>query len=117
MPTANGPATATKAAPASRSLLPEPSLCVGGSGDGAIMAAHLSLDFRLAFLSCLIVSERSSSSRVRFAAPNNGAPLTTPGRSEKRLLIREKGFLLNGYRSRKHHAAIMAPFLTATDSL
>jgi hypothetical protein len=62
-------------------------------GDGAIMAAHLSPDVRLAFLSCHIILERSSPSRVRFAAPNNG---TAPGRSEKRFLRREKGFLLNG---------------------
>jgi len=33
---------------------------------------------------------------LAFAAPNNGAPLTAPGRSERRFLIREKGFLLNG---------------------
>jgi hypothetical protein len=30
--------------------------------------------------------ERSSPSRVRFAAPNNGAPLTAPGRSNQLLL-------------------------------
>jgi hypothetical protein len=60
------------------------------------MAAHLSPDFRLAFLSCHIILERSSPSRVRFAAPNNDVPLTAPGRSEQRLLRREKGFLLNG---------------------
>ena len=34
-----------------------------------------------AFPSWLMVAERSSPSRVRFAAPNNGAPLTAPGRS------------------------------------
>ena len=39
----------------------------------------------------LIISERSSPSRVRFAAPNNGAPLTAPGRSEQHLLARGKG--------------------------
>ena len=83
-------------------------------GDGAIMAAHLSPDFRLAFLSWRLISERSSPSRVRFAAPNNGAPLTAVGRSETRLLTGEKGFLSNGYRNRDHHTAIMAPFLTAS---
>jgi hypothetical protein len=33
------------------------------------------------FPSCRIISERSSPSRVRYAAPNNGAPLTAPVRS------------------------------------
>src|SRR6266852_5071009 len=37
-----------------------------------------------------MVSERSSPSRVRFAAPN-GAPLTAPGRSEERIPSRGKG--------------------------
>ena len=37
-----------------------------------------------------MVSERSSPSRVRFAAPN-GAPLTAPGRSEEHFLPRGKG--------------------------
>src|SRR5215472_8825621 len=45
----------------------------------------LAVDFRRVFSpvfpSLPIISERSSSSRVRSAAPNNGAPLTTPGRS------------------------------------
>jgi len=30
---------------------------------------------------CWILSERSSPSRVRYAAPNNRSPLTAPGRS------------------------------------
>src|SRR5262249_2978590 len=38
----------------------------------------------------LIVSERSSPSRVRSAAPNAGAPLTAPGRSGTRPEIRER---------------------------
>jgi hypothetical protein len=73
-----------------------PLMCFGdfllvAVAEGAILAAHLSPNFRLAFLSRCIVPERSSPSRVRFAAPNNGAPLTAPGRSEKPFLIREKG--------------------------
>src|ERR1022692_302956 len=47
------------------------------------MADHLSPIFRPAFPSSAIISERSSPSRGRFAAPNNGAPLTAPGRSGK----------------------------------
>jgi hypothetical protein len=44
----------------------------------------------ICFPSSAMVSERSSPSRVRFAAPN-GAPLTAPGRSEERFLPRGKG--------------------------
>jgi hypothetical protein len=58
---------------------------------GATFLPAPSAHLRRAFLSFHIVSERSSPSRVCFAAPNNGAPLTAPGRSKKRLLIREKG--------------------------
>src|SRR5665647_2722570 len=53
-------------------------------GEGTKMADHLSPLFRPAFPSSAIISERSSPSRVRFAAPNNGAPLTAPGRSGQR---------------------------------
>jgi hypothetical protein len=51
------------------------------AGEGTKMADHVSPIFRPAFPSSAIISERSSPSRVRFAAPNNGAPLTAPGRS------------------------------------
>jgi hypothetical protein len=51
------------------------------AGEGTKMAVHFSPIFRPAFPSSAIISERSSPSRVRFAAPNNGAPLTAPGRS------------------------------------
>ena len=51
------------------------------AGQGTKMADHVSPIFRPAFPSSAIISERSSPSRVRFAAPNNGAPLTAPGRS------------------------------------
>jgi len=44
------------------------------------------------FLPGLILSERSSPSRVRCAAPQTGAPLTAPGRSEPRIRQEEKGF-------------------------
>jgi hypothetical protein len=46
------------------------------------MGYHPSPVFRPAFPSSAIISERSSPSSVRFAAPNNGAPLTSPGRSD-----------------------------------
>jgi hypothetical protein len=48
-------------------------------GEGTKMADHASPGFRPAFPSQSIILERSSPSRVRFAAPNNGAPLTAPG--------------------------------------
>ena len=51
------------------------------AGEGTKMADHFSPILRPAFPSSAILSERSSPSRVRFAAPNNGAPLTAPGRS------------------------------------
>ncbi|MGD0776750.1 MAG: hypothetical protein ABSC05_28365 [Candidatus Solibacter sp.] len=51
------------------------------AGEGTKMADHFSPIFRPAFPSSANISERSSPSRVRFAAPNNGAPLTAPGRS------------------------------------
>ena len=51
------------------------------AGEGTKMADHVSPIFRPAFPSSAIISERSSPSRVRFAAPNSGAPLTAPGRS------------------------------------
>src|ERR1017187_4171186 len=50
-------------------------------GEDTKMADYCSPIFRPAFPSSAIISERSSPSRVRFAAPNNGAPLTPPGRS------------------------------------
>ena len=53
------------------------------AGEGTILADHFSPTFRPAFPSSAIISERSSPSRVRFATPNNGAPLTAPGRSEQ----------------------------------
>ncbi len=85
------------------------------AGEDTKMAAHLSLGFRPAFPSSAIISERSSPSRVRFAAPNNGAPLTASGRSEQRLLIRGKGSLRTALPAGCQFAAILVPFSTATD--
>ena len=59
----------------------EPYGLLEAAGEGTKMADHFSPIFRPAFPSSAILSERSSPSRVRFAAPNNGAPLTAPGRS------------------------------------
>jgi hypothetical protein len=56
-------------------------LVLEAAGEDTKMADHLSPIFRPAFPSSVIISERSSPSRVRYAAPNNGAPLTAPGRS------------------------------------
>ena len=50
---------------------------------------RIARNLSLCFPSSAMVSERSSPSRVRFAAPN-GAPLTAPGRSEERFLPRGK---------------------------
>src|SRR5436853_6725297 len=66
------------------------------------MADHLSLTFRPAFPSSAIVSERSSPSRVRYAAPNNGAPLTAPVRSEQTLPLRGKELVLVSGPPRRH---------------
>src|ERR1035441_10123636 len=74
------------------------------------MADHLSPIFRPAFPSSVIISERSSPSRVRFAAPNNGAPLTAPGRSLTTLLRRGKGSLRTALLVGDHFAAILVPF-------
>src|SRR5712691_9413750 len=52
--------------------------------------------------SCRIVSERSSPSRVRYAAPNNGAPLTAPVRSEQTLPLRGKELVLVSGPPRRH---------------
>src|SRR5262245_42399127 len=60
------------------------------------------------------ISERSSPSRVRFAAPNTGAPLTAPGRSEQRHLDEGKAPLETAGEQGDHSGAILAPFLTAT---
>src|ERR1039457_5209901 len=80
------------------------------------MADHSLPIFRLAFPSSAIISERSSPSRVRFAAPNTGAPLTAPGRSEQPLLTRGKGSLRTALLGGHHFAAILVPFFAATDS-
>src|ERR1700722_136364 len=80
------------------------------------MADHLSPTVRSAFPSRVIISERSSPSRVRFAAPNNGAPLTAPDRSEKRFLIRGKGSRRTANQAGYHSAAILVPFFSATDT-
>jgi hypothetical protein len=54
---------------------------VRGGGRGYQNGGPPLATLRPAFPSSAIISERSSPSRVRFAAPNNGAPLTAPGRS------------------------------------
>ena len=82
--------------------------------EGAILAAHLSSSVRLAFLSGCMFPERSSPSRVRFAAPNNGAPLTAPGRSARPSRQERKALWRTGCRWRHYPNAKMAPFLTAT---
>src|ERR1019366_5835136 len=60
---------------------PENPESVRGGGRGYKNGGPPFADLSPAFPSSAIISERSSPSRVRFAAPNNGAPLTAPGRS------------------------------------
>jgi hypothetical protein len=66
--------------------------------------------FRYSFPSGTIVPERSSPSRVRSAAPNNGAPLTAPGRSEQPLPLRGKSSIQKAEGQWDHLGAKMAPF-------
>jgi hypothetical protein len=54
---------------------------VGGGQGATTFGSHLASPARTAFPSLEMIAERSSPSRVRCAAPNNGAPLTAPGRS------------------------------------
>src|ERR1700681_2471937 len=84
-------------------------------GEGATFLPHLSLVLRRAFLSPSSLAEQSSPSRVRFAAPNNGAPLTAPGCSEQHLLGGEKGSFQMAADNLGAKGAKMAPFFTATD--
>ena len=51
----------------------------------------------------LMIPERSSPSRVRFAAPNNGAPLTAPGRSEQCPPDKRERPQLKGLGTRRRH--------------
>jgi len=85
-------------------------------GEGTILAAHVSPIFRPAFPSSAIILEWSSPSRVRCAAPNNGAPLTAPGRSDNTFWTRGKGSCRTAYRVGGHFAAKMVPFFAATDN-
>jgi hypothetical protein len=83
---------------------------------GATFWDHLSLVVRRAFLSLISLAERSSPSRVRFAAPNNGAPLTAPGRSELTPPDKRERLIPEGCGHLGARGAKMAPFFTATDS-
>src|ERR1039457_863065 len=86
------------------------------AGEGTKMADHISPAFRPAFPSSAIISERSSPSRVRFAAPNNGAPLTAPGRSGQHFLEEGKGHSETAPLAGDHFAAILVPSFSATDT-
>jgi hypothetical protein len=65
------------------------------------------------FPSSTRISERSSPSRVRFAAQqrNNGAPLTAAGRSERTPHSKRERVRAESYQT----AALLAPFSTAID--
>jgi Nif-specific regulatory protein len=64
---------------------------VRGGQEGATFWEPLWGTRARAFPTYLIIAERSSPSRVRFAAPNNGAPLTDSGPFRTTLLRRGKG--------------------------
>src|ERR1035441_6059552 len=81
------------------------------------MADHFSPKVRPAFPSAAIISERSSPTRVRCAAPNNGAPLTACGPFQNNTLRRGKGSLQTTRLAGDHFAAILVPFFSATDKL
>src|ERR1022692_3443265 len=85
------------------------------AGEDTKMADHLSPIFRPAFPSSVIISERSSPSRVRCAAPNNGAPLTACGPFQNNTLRRGKGSLQTARLVGDHFAAILVPFFSVTD--
>ena len=85
-------------------------------GEGTKMADQFSPKVRPAFPSSVIISERSSPSRVRCAAPNNGAPLTACGPFQNNTLRRGKGSLQTGRLVGDHFAAILVPFFSATDT-
>jgi len=63
----------------------------------------------------LILSQRSSPSRVRCAAPQAGAPLTAPGRSEPR--IRQEGKGLSGSCSTYGHSSLQEKVSLARSSV
>jgi hypothetical protein len=86
-------------------------------GEGTKMAGPLSPKVRPAFPSSAIISERSSPSRVRYAAPNNGAPLTACGPFQNNTHRRGKGSLQTARFAGDHFAAILVPFFAATDNL
>jgi hypothetical protein len=82
----------------------------------AVLADRFSPNFRPAFSSSAIISERSSPSRVRFAAPNNGAPLTAPGRSEQHRPDKRERLPPKSSVAGDHFAAKMAAFFTAINT-
>jgi len=84
------------------------------AGKGAGMAAHLSPSFRpsLSLFSDHLRAILAVKGSLRRAQQRRA--LDPPGRSEQRLLIRGNGSALNGSAGRRHFAAILVPFSTAT---
>ena len=66
---------------------------------GATFLPAPSANLRRAFLSFHMVSERSSPSRVRFAAPNNGAPFDRCGPFQEALPERRERLDIDGLRA------------------
>ena len=93
------------------------SLAVGGAGrwghfDARTLRQHFAQPFSVGPSS----QNGPRRQRVRCAAPNNGAPLTAPGRSELHLLGGEKGSFQEAAGNVGANGAKMAPFFTATDT-
>jgi hypothetical protein len=65
----------------------------------------------------VIIAERSSPSRVRFAAPNNGAPLTDSGPFRNNTPEKRERLQLEGRGPVTAIAAKVVPFFAATDKL
>ena len=80
-------------------------------GDGAILAPPCFPSYSPSLFSRRIIAERSSPSRVRFAAPNIGAPLTAPGRSQENLPGRRERLISKAADNVGARGAKMALFL------
>jgi hypothetical protein len=91
-------------------------LLSGAASEGATFKGPLRNPEQRAFPSFWTVPERSSPSRVRFAAPNNGAPLTGLRAVLKQTSCQEGKAPIERWSHPAATAAIMSPFLTATDN-
>ena len=94
-----------------------PALRVKGGQHGSHFGGPPFAKGSFAFPCLSMVSERSLLSRVRFAAPNSGAPWTAAGHSEGTPSWQEGKAHTRTASSGNHFAAKLAPFFTAIDTL